>query len=169
MRRALVIFLTLVLLWTLVAQLNHFAGEIHLYFFLGGLYVTYAALVLPPRPGLAAVLLGGMLCDANAPVAFGTHALLFAAAHAVLLSLRDRLPHEEMAGRIVIALLANLGIFLVLSFFEIGRLPLPAAAWPRLGTDLIFSQLVLALAAPWFFSLQEQSLLLSGGLESRLR
>jgi len=169
MRRAAVLFATLVLLWTVVAQANEALASAHVYLFAGGLYVTFAALVLPGGPGLAAVLLAGLLCDANAPVRFGTHALLFAAAHAVLVQLRDRLPHEHTAGRVVVALLANLGLFLALSLLRMGRLPDPAEAWGRLGSDLVASQLFLALAAPWFFALQTRALALSGGAESRWR
>ena len=169
MRRAFVMFITLVLLWTIVAQINQLLAGAHVYLFVGGLYVAYAALALPSGPGLAAVLLGGLLCDANAPVPFGLHALLFGAAHSVLFKLRDRLPHEDTAGRVAIALLANLGLLLLLSLFEIGRLPNPAATWARLGADLVAYQVFLAVAAPWFFSLQERALLLSGGAQSRWR
>jgi rod shape-determining protein MreD len=169
MRRALVVFLTLVLLWAIVALLNDALAGLHLYVFVGGLYVTYAALVLPERPGLVAVFLAGLLCDANAPVYFGTHALLFAAAHAVLCNLRDRLPHEETAGRVAIALLVNFGLLLVLSLSKIGGLPDPAASWIRIFADLFASQVFLTLIAPWFFALQERSLLLSGGPQSRWR
>jgi hypothetical protein len=169
MRRALVVFVTLVLLWAIVAQLNQALAGAHVYLFVGGLYVTYAALALPSGPGLAAVLLGGLLCDANAPVPFGLHALLFGAAHSVLFHLRDRLPHEDMAGRVAITLMANLGLLLLLSLFEIGQMPDPAATWTRLGADLIVSQVFIALVAPWFFSLQERALLLSGGVQSRWR
>jgi rod shape-determining protein MreD len=169
MRRALVVFLTLGLLWGIVAQLNDLLADLHLYLFVGGLYVTYAALALPPRPGLAAVFLAGLLCDANEPVPFGTHALLFGAAQTVLYNLRDRLPHEETAGRVAIALLVNFGLLLILSLFRIGHLPDPAVAWVRIGADLLASQVVLTLAAPWFFALQERSLLLSGGPQSRWR
>ena len=84
MRRALVLFLTLLVLWTLVAELNHTLAGLRVYLFVGALYVTYAALALPLRAGLIASLLGGLLCDANTPVWFGTHLLLFAAVHVAL-------------------------------------------------------------------------------------
>jgi len=161
MRHTLVTFLTLLLLWTLVAQANHALSGLRVYLFFGGLYVTYAALMLPPRAGLASTLLGGLLCDANTPVAFGTHLVLFAAAFAVLLHLRDRLPREDTVARVIVALLANLALFLVFSFTQIGGAPSPAAAWPRLIADLICSQVCLALIAPWFFALQRRTLLLA--------
>ena len=161
MRRTLVTFLTLLLLWVVVAQVNHALAEFHVWLFAGGLFVAYAALALPLRGGLGAVVLAGLLCDSGSPLPFGTHALLFALAHAVVFNLRDRVPREETVARVVIALLANLGLFLVLSFILIGRGPAPAAVWPRLIFDLVCSQVFLALVAPWFFALQARVLALT--------
>jgi rod shape-determining protein MreD len=84
-------------------------------------------LQLPLRAGLAVSLLAGLLCDANSQVMPGAHVLLFAAGHAVVFHLRDRLPRDQTVTRVIIALLANLGIFLVFSFLLIGRSPAPAA------------------------------------------
>ncbi len=162
MRRALVTFATLLLLWVLVAQVNHVLGPAHVFLFAGGLFVTYAALVLPLRDGLAAVLLAGLLCDAGAPVRFGTHLLLFTAAHAVVFNIRDRVPRDETVARVIVALLVNLALFLALSFALVGRGPAPGAVWPRLILDLACSQVFLAIIAPWFFALQARSLVLTG-------
>jgi cell shape-determining protein MreD len=161
MRHTLATCLTLLLLWALVAEANHALSNLRVYLFVGGLFVTYAALMLPWRAGLAASLLGGLLCDANAPVAFGTHLVLFAAAFAVLSHLRDRLPREDTVARVIVALLANLGLFLLFSFTQISGSPAPAAVWPRLIADLVCSQVCLALIAPWFFALQHRTLLLA--------
>ena len=161
MRHTLATCLTLLLLWALVAEANHALSNLRVYLFVGGLFVTYAALMLPWRAGLAASLLGGLLCDANAPVAFGTHLVLFAAAFAVLSHLRDRLPREDTIARVIVALLANLGLFLLFSFTQISGSPAPAAVWPRLTADLVCSQVCLALIAPWFFALQHRTLLLA--------
>jgi len=158
MRPALATFLTVLLLWALVAQANHALAASHVYLFVGGLLVAQAALELPLHFGMAVSLLAGCVCDANALVPFGTHALLFAGAHAVLFNLRDRMPHDETAGRVVIALFANLALFLALSFLEIDRSPAPAASWLRLFADLACSQIFLALVAPWFFALQSRAI-----------
>ena len=99
-----------------------------------------------------------MLCDASAPIPFGTHALLFAAAHVIIFNIRDRVPRDETVARVIIALLANLVLFLVFSLFLITRLPSAAAAWPRLVLDLICSQLLIIVIAPWFFALQSGAL-----------
>lgn len=158
MRRTVVTFLTLLVLWAIVSQLNHALASAHVYLFAGGLFVTYATLALPLRSGLAAVFLGGLICDATTPVAFGLHAVLFSAAHYVIFRVRDRVPRDETVARVVIALLVNLVLFLVFSFLEVSRLPVPAEAWPRIGCDLICSQVFLTLVAPWFFALQERAL-----------
>ena len=161
MRRTLVLFFTSLLLWTLVAELNHALTGVRVYLFVGGLFVVYAALMLPLGTGLSASLLGGLLCDATTPVWFGTHLLLFATAHAVLFHLRNRLPREDTVARVIAALLANLAIFLLLSFTQIGASPAPGATWTRLIADLACSQIFLALIAPWFFALQARALVLA--------
>jgi cell shape-determining protein MreD len=161
MRRALVLFLTLLVLWTLVAELNHTLAGLRVYLFVGALYVTYAALALPLRAGLAASLLGGLLCDANTPVWFGTHLLLFSAVHVVLFHLRNRLPRDDALARVIVALLANLVIFVVFSLTQLRASPAPPVAWTRLISDLVCSQVFLALVAPWFFALQARALVLA--------
>jgi rod shape-determining protein MreD len=162
MRRFLAVLPTILLLWALVAQLNHELAPAHATLFVGGLFVTYTALTFPLGTGLASSFAAGLVLDANAPVAFGTHALLFAAAHALLHDLRDRLPRDDTVGRVVIALLANFGLFLALSFLEVPLSPMASGAWPRLFADLLWSQVALSLAGPWFFSLQHRTLILAG-------
>src|SRR2546425_1240401 len=100
MRRIVITFLTLLLLWTFVTQLSHMTSDAHVYLFAGGLFVAYAALMLPLRDGMIATLLGGLLHDATTPVYFGTHLLLFASAHAIVYHLRDRIPREETMVRV---------------------------------------------------------------------
>lgn len=162
MRRTLALSLTLMLLWTVIAEANHLLTGLRVYLFVGALFVTYSALSQPFRTGLATAFIGGLICDANAPAtSFGTHALLFAAAHACMFHIRDRIPRDDPTSRIIIALFANLALFLVFSFSQIHRSPAPAAAWPRLISDLVVSQVLLALIAPWFFALQSRALVLA--------
>ena len=161
MRRALVTFLTLFVLWVIVAQANHALAGSHVYLFLGGLMITYAALQLPLRDGVIAVLLTGLLSDATTPVPFGLHTLLFAGAFAIVANVRDHVPREETVARVIVALLANLALFLVFSFALIGRGPAPGQVWPRLIVDLLCSQVALAVVAPWFFALQGRALVLA--------
>ncbi|MCX6952986.1 MAG: hypothetical protein NTV51_12595 [Verrucomicrobia bacterium] len=161
MRPAFITALTLLLLWTLVSQINHALSGLHVYLFAGSLFVTFAALKLPLRSGLAASLFGGLLFDSTTPVTFGTHFLLFAAAHTMIFHLRDRIPRDDTIARLIVVLLTNLAIYLLFSFMQISRSPAPAAAWPRLIADLVCSQVFLAVIAPWFFALQLRALQLA--------
>lgn len=161
MRRTLILFATLVVLWAVVSQVNHALSTVRVYLFAGALYVAFAALTQPRRSGLATSLLAGLLCDASTPVTFGTHLLLFAAAHVTLFHIRDRVPRDDNIAAIVVVLLTNLALYLVFSFAQIHHSPAPAAVWPRLIADLICSQVFLALITPWFFALQARSLALA--------
>jgi len=160
--RPLIIFATLLLLWLMLSQLNHALAPLHVYVWVGALFVTFASIALPLRPGLIATILGGLVCDATTPVSFGLHTLVFAATHVVLFNIRDRVPREETAGRVLIALFTNLALFLAFSFLQLSRWSSPAEVWPRLLIDLLCSQVLLALIAPWFFALQARSLTLFG-------
>jgi len=159
--RFVLILLSTVLLWGGTAQLNHALAPWRLYVFVGALTVALPALTFSLRTGLIASFMGGLLFDAVAPVSFGTHAILFALTHAVVFNLRDRLPRDDTLSRVLIALFANLGLFLVFSFTQVARSPAPASLWPRLFADLACSQILLALIAPWFFAIQARALALA--------
>lgn len=159
MRRSAVLFASLLLLWALVAELNHALSPLHVWIFAGGLYVGQVALRQSQRSGLALALLAGGVCDASTPVAFGTHALLFAAAQLVLFRLRDRIPREDALAATLVALFTNFALFLLLAFTQ-GHLA-PAGAWPRLLADLVCSQIFVALVTPWFFALQARAVALA--------
>lgn len=158
MRRLLFLFAPLVLLWA-VTDLGNFAlAPRHAHLFLGGLFVTFVAVAEDEPAGLWALILAGLVCDAHAPVPFGTHAFLFLIARIALRRLRERLPHEDTVGRVAIALICNLGIYGVVSFFELSGAPSPGAYWGRVLWDLVVSQGALILIGPWFFALQERAL-----------
>ena len=166
MRRTLTLFATQMLLWAIVTELNHSLSGLRVYIFAGALFVVFAALTQPWRSGLAAAILGGLMCDANAPVLFGTHALLFAVVHLMVCQIRDRVPRDDNVSAIFVVLLANLALFLVFSFSQIHRSPAPTAIWPRLIADLVCSQIFLAVVTPWFFALQARALALITGLRA---
>lgn len=161
MRRLLVLLAPLLLLWAIMAVLNDALSELRVYLFAGGLFVAFAALHQPQRTGLLAVMLAGLICDANAPITFGTHLLLFAAGHVTLFHLRERLPRGDNIAAVVAVLFTNLTLFLVFSFSQIHASPAPAAVWPRLLSDLLWSQIFLTLVTPWYFALQAGALALA--------
>ena len=158
------------ILWILLAQVNHHLAYWQVHLWAGGLFVAFAGLRLDLREGLLTVALLGAVHDASAPVAFGTHMLLFAIAQTVIFHLRNRFPREEAVIGVLVALLANLGLFLAFSFIQIAGSPAPGIAWLRLIADLMLSQLVLAAITPWFLSLQAHALEISGaGLRTEQR
>ncbi|MBL9202194.1 MAG: hypothetical protein JNL39_16915 [Opitutaceae bacterium] len=161
LRRTLVLLAAAILLWALVAQLNHALASWRIHVFTGGLFVVFAALTQPHRAGLAAVLLAGLVCDAHAPVPFGLHGLLFAAAHELLFRVRNRVPRNDAVVATAVALVVNLALFLAISFTQIHHAPVPSAAWARLLMDLLASQIVLALVCPWWSALQARALALA--------
>jgi len=162
MPRLLATLLPLVLLTLLVSQFNHALAPWHVSLFIGGLLVVFAALRLDFDTGFAAVFIAGLLGDAASPVRFGTQAFLLATAYTLIFSVRGRLPRGEILVSLAFSLLANLGIFIVLSGLLLARTPLPFGVWPRLLINLLCSQAFLALIAPWFFALQTRTLALAG-------
>ena len=165
-RRVLILFAASVLLALLLGQLNHYLAVWQVHVWCGGLFVAFAALRLDYRTGAVAAFVAGLLLDAGQPIAFGTQGFLFLAAHAVVFTVRARAPREETIVGVVVALLANLGLFLALGFLHIAPAVEPAQAWLRGFADLVVSQIVLAAITPWFFSLQAR-LLEMGGTQRR--
>jgi rod shape-determining protein MreD len=150
------------LLCWLVAQLNHAVAPWQMSFFVGGLLVAFPALRLSYADGWKLVVALGLWCDAVAPVRFGLHAVLFLAAHSVAFYLRGRFPREATMMGVIVAVLANTGIYLVLSVALIGRAPSILAALQPMFFDLLASGLFVAAVAPWFFALQERALEICG-------
>jgi rod shape-determining protein MreD len=149
-------------LQALVGQFNHAIASFALTLNLGGLLIALAGLRLPLRPALTVALLTGLWVDASAPVAFGHHAFLHGLAVCFIHKLRERLPREETLVAVVTALFTNLAFCVITGFLSLDSLPDPASGGLRLLADLVASQLLTALIAPWFFALQLQSLRLAG-------
>ena len=160
-RWTVVFVCNLLMLW-LGGLANHYLSHFAFLWFenctvslyLGGLLVTYAALRLDSRNGWSSTLLTGLACDAQSALPFGTSVILFGLVHAVLLQGRQRFPREEMVFAIVVALLANLFLFVAISFFIVGSNPRPSGAWLRLFADLLASQFVVAVITCWFMAFQ---------------
>jgi rod shape-determining protein MreD len=155
-RPATVLLLGNVILVTMVAQANHYLAPWQLHLWLGGLLVTPAALTARHRAGAIAVFLTGLAMDATSPVAFGTQALVLLAGHALVYTWRDRLARGEATAQTLAALMANLVTFLLLAVAESFAAARPGGVLGRLLADLVASQLVLMLVAPWFCALQSR-------------
>jgi rod shape-determining protein MreD len=166
-RRWLIVFATTLLLWSLVNQINHYLAPLSVSLSVGGLLVAFAALRLNLRNGLTATILIALAVDALAPVPevdhhlfYGPHLLLFTTVHVLIFHLRTRFPREEMVFGLGTALVANLALFLGLSFIYVGLDSRPESGVTslRLLADLGWSQLFILAAAPWFFALQLRAL-----------
>jgi rod shape-determining protein MreD len=167
MRLSVALLFTLYLLRALVAEVNNALSGMHVWLFTGGLFVAYSALMAPFAQGFLVTIVAGLLCDSVTPVPFGTHACLFALAHAIVYNARERLQRDEVTVRIIVALLINLGLFLALTFVRIRVAHGGAAAWPRMLSDLVWSEIAIALITPWFFALQLRTLELARAHPSR--
>jgi rod shape-determining protein MreD len=164
--RWLIVYLANLLVWWLAGLANNYLGRfaflwfdhVSLHLYVGGLFVVYSALRLDRKHGLVAIVLTGLTIDAAGPVPFGTSLFLLGLVHATLLYGRQRFPREGAVFGIVVALLANLFLFIVLSFLLVGANPRPGEAWLRIFADLLASQGVLVLITPWFLALQDRAM-----------
>ena len=160
--RWLVVFGSNLLLLWLGGLANHYLAHFSFLWiehctvtiYLGGLLVTYAALRLDSRHGWISTLLTGLAADSYSALPFGTSLVLFGLIYAVMLHGRQRFPREELMFAIVVALLANLFLFIAISFLLVGTNPRPAGAWIRIFFDLLASQIAIVLLTSWFLSLQ---------------
>ncbi len=161
-RRVLTLTAASLLLALLLGQLNHYLAIWLVHVWCGGLFVAFAALRLSYGTGAVASFVAGLLLDAGEPVAFGTQAFLFLAAHAVIYTVRARAPRDATIVGVMAALLANLGLFLAMSFLRVDPSLKADQAWLRIFADLLVSQIVIALIAPWFFAVQTRLLETTG-------
>lgn len=157
-RRTAVVFLCALLLTGLVRQLNHNLGTWGIALWIGGLLVAFPALRLAPQQGFNACFVIGLVVDASTPLPFGLIAFLFAISHLVIVRIRSRFASTEALPGTVVALITNLILFVIVSSVVLARAPHAPFSGLRLLTDLLASQLFIALVAPWFFALQERSL-----------
>jgi len=151
-----------VILWAIVAQLDHYLATWDVSVFAGGLCVAFASLRLPPREGYRALLLTGLWFDAASPVPFGLHALLFLFAHAVINSFRTRLARDDTLVGLLVAAIANLGLIVALTGGLLHRNPALWELWPRLSVDSLISFCAVILIGPWYFAMQEKLLAFFG-------
>jgi rod shape-determining protein MreD len=160
-RWALPVFANFLLLF-LSGQINHYLAPLPLSIFVAGLCLPIAGLRLRFQPGLLAMLLTGLLCDASRPVPFGSSALLLGGLFTVWHGYRSRLPREGIRSAVTGALLANLVLFIAQPFLVGASLAAASATAGRVFVDFLASQVAVVLLGPWFFALQERALLLWG-------
>ncbi|MFT3781849.1 MAG: rod shape-determining protein MreD [Nibricoccus sp.] len=151
-----------VIFWTLACQINHYLSPLHISVFTGGLLVSFSALRVGFREGWWCSILIGLLIDSSSLVYFGFHALIFAIVHLLIYLFRSRFPREETAVGVAVAIAANSVLFLLVTAGLAHRTPEPLSMLMRYFVDLTASAILIAVAGPWFFALQERALDLCG-------
>lgn len=157
-RRTIVVFCCGLIFFALTRQANHALAGHGLSLWVGGLLVAFPALRLAPQQGFNTCFALGLLVDSFSSFPFGLNAFLFGVTHLVIVRIRNRLASDEPIIATVVALISNLALFLILSFFVLGRIKGIQISGLRLLADLVLSQLVIGLTAGWFFALQERAL-----------
>ena len=149
------------LLMYLSLQVNHYLAAIPASVFLFGLPVGFAALRLTLGQGLAASAVTGLFYDTLTPFPLGVALVLFSITFTVIYTVRSQFHREEAFSSIIVALLANLFLFAAFSGVAaaIGGTPGHPA---NLITDLLMSQVLIAVICGWFFSFQIAFLALFG-------
>lgn len=161
-RQFIVILFSALGVFLLVRALNHHLSVWQVQLTIGGLLITPSALRLQPKAALAAAFVTGLGLDVTMPVPFGENAILLMAATTLVLGLRHRIPREELAVSIAVAIILNLLLVLARTFLHLTDWPDPASNWLSLFASLVASQLFIGLIAPWFFALQRHSLVWIG-------
>jgi hypothetical protein len=142
-------------------QVNHYLAAIPASVFLFGLPIGFAALRLGLGQGLAASAATGLFYDTLTPFPLGTALIFFSVAFTVIYAVRSRFHREEAFSSIIVVLLANLFLFAALSGVATAMTGSPG--YPAsLITDLLISQILIAVVCGWFFSFQMAFLELFG-------
>jgi rod shape-determining protein MreD len=161
-RTIIISSLSLLLLWALTQQANHYLSEWNLSLFLNGLWITFPSLRLDHRDASRSIVILGLIADAASPVPFGCHAFLFLLAHTIIQQLRSRFPSDDLAFNLLTALFTNFALMLALTLGLMHRMPATHLVWSPFFANLALSSLMLAIIGPWSMALQNQALALAG-------
>ncbi|HCR37550.1 MAG TPA: hypothetical protein DIU37_05310 [Opitutae bacterium] len=160
--RWLIILCVNLLVYFLVQELNDALTFFGLNIYLASLYIVFPAIYLAPTQGAIVVLITSWVVDAPLPTPFGTTALLSIFIYTLILLIRHRIRHHMGAFILSITFFTNLILFLILTLIASNSPLADFAYWQTLGINLICSQAVLLLAAPWVLELEQTLFQLSG-------
>lgn len=146
----------------LAGEMNHHLAPLSLHVFAGGLLITFGALRLQLKPAFLANALTALLVDAMTPMTPGVMFLGLMAVHTLIFASRGNIPRESSRAATAVAVGANTLIMLLLALSFAREAVHPAAYWQRMSIDILLSQVIVAIGATWFFSLQMASLRLVG-------
>ena len=160
--RVLVIILVNFVLYYLINQMDAILSRWAIHLTLDSLYLLFAALYLRGVAGFVVVAVTAMAIEATLPLQLGSHLISYIFSFLLLIRSRVRLSRENPYQVVALALFTNLIIF---AFFTASTKGLPLAfvpVWLRLFSDLILSQLAVAMLAIPLVSGQRYLLLLAG-------
>ncbi len=145
-----------VLVSFLISRLNSWASTLGLYFYIGGLYVIFPAILGEFLPGLILVTLTGFFYDATAPMAFGRTTIMMIGCYIGLFSVRAHLRLEKTFT--ICAQFLNAILILTISLSQSGMLFYFSSYWLNVGVQVVSSTLLLGIMANWFMELQKSIL-----------
>ena len=134
-----------------------------IYFYLCGAFAVLPAIRLDFNRGFFCAVASGCFLDAALPSPFGFHACGLAIAQITLRSANDRTMFSRRPTLILSTLIINMLFFLFLHFWFSAQISGDGEILlARAFSDLIFSQLLLAVTLPWLIQLHDDFLDLVG-------
>lgn len=143
--------------WAFLLSLwNDFFALGPIYFYLCGAFAILPAIRLDFNRGFFCAVASGCLLDAASPSPFGFHACGLAIAQIALRSANDRTLFSRRPTLILSTLIINMLFFLFLHLWFSAQIAGNGEILlSRAFTDLIFSQLLLAVTLPWLIQLND--------------
>lgn len=153
--QTLTILGTNILLYILTQGLNNALTPVGLSIYLGGLFVAFPALYLPPTHALAVILLSAFIIDAPLLTSFGSTALIFSIGFYAASQARYHIHYPRKTLTPTVAFTLNIFLFLGTTLLAPETNFKNPNQLKSLAINLVLSQAVLVIAASWFFCLQQ--------------
>ena len=153
-----VILFSNALLFFLINKLNHSISQYSLYFFLNGIYLIFAATNIRLKTGLFCSFITGLFLDSMFPYSFGLSTVCFIPLHFLLYKNRYKLHRDQNWHITLLAFAINLLLIAILFFSNSNGHLFELPYFIHCTTDLVISQILLILSAPWFFDFQRSTM-----------
>jgi hypothetical protein len=156
--KAIVLLGSNILLYGLMQGLNNALAPLGLSIYLGGLFIAAPTLILPPLTALIVIILTAFLIDAPLLTPFGSSALLFTLGFYLATIAQRRIHYPLNSLTTGIAFTLNLCLFIGITLVAPETSIVNTQQLQSLFINLVLSQALLLLIAPWFLSLQQSVL-----------
>lgn len=158
--RWLVIILGNCILLFLVQWVNHSLASVLLHVFPFALYIFVPLILLPFTSGLLSVFITGLILDVSVGFSFGVMAVILSVVYTAAYSFRHHFKIYSGWHNMLILQSANAIVFaLLLEIIDPSNYG-HAGFWLSMVINLIFTQFILLIVAPWFLDLQNSLLYL---------